>query len=115
MREINYWAVMVAAIVAFILSTGWYIAFAKQRAALSTAMADVRQPQPAKMVLEIVRNIILAYVLAYLVARSGITAWPAAIKFAFLVWVGFPVLLLALSCGRVYPQSLQQYMRVTGF
>ena len=95
MREINYWAVLVAAIAAFVLSTAWYIGLAKQRAELSSAVqATARRPQPAKMALEIARNIVLAYVLAYLLTRFGETSWPAAIKFAILVWVGFPVLLL---------------------
>jgi hypothetical protein len=49
------------------------------------------------MALEIVRNIILAYILAYVVARLGIATWPAAIKFALVLWVGFPVLLLSGS------------------
>jgi hypothetical protein len=98
MLKINHPAVFVAAIAAFVLSTIWYIGFAKQRAELSAAvMADVRQPQPVKMVLEIVRNIILAYVLAYLVTRLGITTWPAAMTFALLLWVGFAVLLLTGS------------------
>lgn len=98
MREINHWAVVVAAVAAFVLSTIWYIGFAKQRAELSpAAMADVRKPQPAKMALEIVRNIVLAYVLAYFVVGLGVTTWPAAIKFALLAWVGFPFLLLTGS------------------
>jgi hypothetical protein len=98
MHEINYWAILVAAVAAFVLSTMWYIGFAKQRAELShTAMADVRKPQPIKMALEIARNIVLASVLAYLVARLGVTAWPAAITFAVLLWIGFPVLLLTGS------------------
>src|SRR5262245_33102225 len=98
MLKINHWAVFVAAIAAFVLSTIWYIGFAKQRAELSAAAtADVRKPQPVKMVLEILRNIILAYILAYLVTRLGITTWPAAMIFALLLWVGFPVLLLTGS------------------
>ncbi|SRR6266852_4914980 len=98
MREINYWAIVVAAVAAFLLSTLWYIGFAKQRAELSqTVTADVRKPQPIKMALEIARNIVLASVLAYLVARLGVTGWPAAIKFAGLLWIGFPVLLLTGS------------------
>ena len=98
MLKINHWAVFVAAIAAFVLSTIWYIGFAKQRAELSAAaMADVRKPQLVKMVLEIARNIILAYVLAYLVTRLGITTWPTAMTFALLLWIGFPVLLLTGS------------------
>ena len=98
MRDINYLAVVVAAVAAFVLSTAWYIAFAKQRAELSaTAMADMKKPQPIKMLVEIVRSIVLATVLAYFVVRLGITDWPAAIQFSVLAWIGFPVLLLAGS------------------
>jgi len=86
MREINYLAVVVVAVAAFVLSTAWYIAFAKQRAELCpAAMADMKKPQPLKMLIEIVRNILLAYVLAYFVARLGIADWPAAIQFSLLV------------------------------
>jgi hypothetical protein len=98
MCEINYWAVLVAAVAAFALSTAWYIGFAKQRAELSAAaMTEMKRPQPIKMALEIVRNMVLAYVLAYFVVRLGVTGWPAAIQFAVLAWIGFPVLLLAGS------------------
>ena len=98
MREINYWAVLLAAIAAFVLSTGWYIGFAKQRAQLSPAAAtDMRKPQPVKMGLEIARNIVLALVLAYFLSRLRITGWPGAIKFALIAWLGFPFLLLTGS------------------
>jgi hypothetical protein len=98
MREINWVAVIVAAIAAFVLSTAWYIAFAKQRAALSgVAMADMKKPQPIKMAVEIVRNIVLASIIAYLVARLGVSDWSATICFAIVLWVGFPVLLLSGS------------------
>ena len=98
MREINCLAVVVAAVAAFVLSTAWYITFAKQRAELSgAAMADMNRPQPIKMLIEIARNIVLAYVLAYLVVRLGVADWPAAIQFGVLMWIGFPVLLLSGS------------------
>jgi len=98
MRGINYWAVLIAAFAAFVLSTAWYIGFAKQRAQLSpAAAADMRRPQPAKMVLEIARNIVLAFVLAYFISRLGTADWLGAIKFALLAWLGFPFLLLTGS------------------
>ena len=98
MRDINYLAVVVAAVMAFVLSTAWYIGFAKQRADLSpAAVADMKKPQPLKMLIEVVRNIVLAYVLAYLVTRLGVADWPSAIRFGLLAWIGFPVLLLTGS------------------
>ncbi len=98
MRQVNHLAVVVAALAAFVLSSGWYIAFARQRAALSpAAMADMNKPQPVKMLIEVARNILLAYVLAYFVARLGVADWSAAIRFGLVTWLGFPVLLLVGS------------------
>ncbi len=98
MREIHYWAIVAAAVAAFVMSTAWYIGFAAQRAALShVPMADVREPQPSKMALEIARNLVLACVLAYILARLGVAGWPSAIKLALVLWIGFPVLLLTGS------------------
>src|SRR3954468_7838929 len=98
MHHIKYLAVIVAAVAAFVFSTAWYIAFAKQRAELSpAAMQEMKKPQPVKMIAEIARNILLACVLAYLVGRVGVTGWSAAIQFAVLTWIGFPVLLLSGS------------------
>jgi Protein of unknown function (DUF1761) len=99
MRELNYWAVIVTAVAAFVLSTVWYIGFAKQRAELSPAARadDVSSPQPAKMILEIGRNIVLACVMAYFVRRLGVISWPGAIKLALIAWIGFPLLLLTGS------------------
>ena len=98
MRDIKYLAVVVAAVAAFFLSTVWYIAFAKQRAELSsTPTVDIKRPQPVKMVIEIARNIVLASILAYLVARLGVVGWSATIQFGILMWIAFPVLLLVGS------------------
>ncbi len=101
MQGINTWAIVVAAVTAFVASTVWYIVFAQQRAKLSTASVvakdTINRPQPVKMLGEIVRNLILASVLAYLVGHLGIKDWRGAVQFGLVVWIGFPLILLTGS------------------
>ncbi len=60
--------------------------------------ADTRRsPQPVKMLLEIVRNLVLALVLAYFIIHLGITGWQGGVLFGLLAWIGFPVILLTGS------------------
>ncbi len=60
-----------------------------------------------KLIGEIVRNIVLALVLAYLVVQLGIVNWTGALQLGFLLWIGFPVILLAGSIMREnYPWKL---------
>jgi hypothetical protein len=52
MTGINLVAVVVAMVAAFVMSTAWYIVFAKQRRKLSkvAAAADMKRPQPLNRV-----------------------------------------------------------------
>jgi hypothetical protein len=88
----NIWAILVATLAAFIASSIYYVIFAKQRAKLSTAAAT--KPSPLQGLAELLRNIILAFVLAYLV---GLSDTDNTIGLSLLLWVGFPMILLAGS------------------
>lgn len=94
----NIWAIIVAAVAAFVASAIYYVVFAKQRAKLSpAAKAETGKPPAWQMILEIVRNLVLAFVLAYLVKESGIDGEGKAAVLSLLLWVGFPVILLSGS------------------
>ena len=95
----NYLAVLVAAMMAFVASTGWYIVFAKQRATLSAAAATTATGMPPawKVLVELVRSAIVATVLAGLSARLGIVEWTGAVLLAVALWLGFPAMILAGS------------------
>ena len=98
MQGINAWAIVVAALAAFVASSAWYVAFAQQRAQFSSGgMTLDARPQPTKMLAEVIRNVILAIVLAYLVAHLGVENWLGALGFGLLAWVGFPLILLSGS------------------
>jgi hypothetical protein len=90
MVAINYLAVVVAGIVAFVASAIWYIVFGKEMAKVSTAFAEQQQQRPApwKMGAVIAQSIVIAFVLAYIIARCGATGWLDAAWIGFILWLG---------------------------
>ncbi len=103
MPHVNYIAVLVAAIVVFVLGWLWYspLLFYKpwMRARgmdPAVAMAGAKMPT-GKLVIELVRCLVLAYIVAHFVAALGITNWLGAVHFGVFLWIGFPVILLTGS------------------
>jgi len=103
MVHVNYWAVLVAAIVVFALGWLWYspLLFFKpwmRARGLDPAAAMAGAKMPAgKLVIELVRCLVLAYIIAHFVAALGISNWLIAAHFGLLLWVAFPVVLLTGS------------------
>jgi hypothetical protein len=97
MLGINYVAVVVAAVAAFVAASVWYIVFGRQRAELSSAAASETRPPAWKMLVELARTLVLAAVLAGFAAQIGIADWAGAVRLAFALWIGFPVILLSGS------------------
>jgi hypothetical protein len=100
MPHVNYLAVFVAAIAVFVLGWLWYspLLFFKpwMRARgldPAVAMAGAKMPG-GKLVIELVRCIVLAYVVAHFVAALGVNNWLGAIHLGIFLWIGFPVILL---------------------
>ncbi|PYO09311.1 MAG: DUF1761 domain-containing protein [Gemmatimonadetes bacterium] len=103
MVHVNYWAVLVSAIVVFVLGWLWYspLLFYKpwMRARgldPAAAMAGAKMPV-GKLVIELVRCLVLAYIIAHFVALLGVTSWLGAVHFGVLLWIAFPVVLLTGS------------------
>lgn len=96
--ELNYLAIGLAVVVAFVSSTVWYIAFGAQRERLLGTEGDASERPPAWMVLvELVRSFIVAYVLAVLFGLVGIAGFFSALGLGLLLWVGFPFVLFVGS------------------
>jgi hypothetical protein len=100
MVHVNYIAVLVAAIAVFVLGWLWYspLLFYKpwMRARgmdPAAAMAGAKMPG-GKLVVELLRCIVLAYIIARFATLLGISSWMGAVHFGFLLWIGFPVILL---------------------
>lgn len=106
MIDVNYLAVAVAAVAAFIVSTVWYMAFAKRMATLNEAYADQARTPPWKVLVELVRSLVVASVLAGLASLLEIEDLTGAVLLGLSMWVGFPVALLTGSViwERVPPQ-----------
>ncbi len=103
MVHVSHLPVLVAAVVVFVLGWLWYspLLFYKPWMRLRgldpvAAMSGAKMPG-GKLVVELARCLILAYVIARFVALLGISSWLMAVHFGFMVWIGFPVIILAGS------------------
>jgi Protein of unknown function (DUF1761) len=101
MIKVNSLAVVAAAVAAFVAAALYYTVFSKQLSQLS--VAEVSRSPASTMLFELGRSLVLAAVLAGLSARLGIGTWTGAVLFGLMVWIGFPVLLLA---GSVFHENV---------
>ena len=89
MFGINFLAVAVAALAAFVASLMWYIVFGKELAKVSSAFAEgVKKPQPWKMLVVIVQSLVLALILAYVLGLIGKIGLLGALGIGILLWIG---------------------------
>lgn len=102
MKKINYWAVLVVILVTFVASAIWYAAFSHQYFELrginpndtaATAMA------PWQFIVLIIRHLVVTLVMAYLLVRLGIRTLKGGLGLGLLLWIGFPLVLLAGSAA----------------
>jgi len=98
MNRVNFIALAVLTLIAFVASSVWYspLLFGRQFLELSGATASP-QPSPAKALLELLRTFVLGYVIARLMIRLNVMSLKDALEFGFWLWVGFPVILLTGS------------------
>src|SRR5258706_4000696 len=99
MVSVNYLHVLVAAVVVFVLGWLWYspLLFFKPWMRLRgqdpvAAMAGAKMPG-GKLVVEMVRCVLLSFVIARFAALLAITGLMGAVHFGFMLWLGFPVII----------------------
>src|SRR5437667_11321296 len=97
MVHVNYVAVLVAAVAVFVLGWLWYspLLFFKPWMRLRgmdpvAAMAGAKMPA-GKLLIELVRCLVLAYVIARFVALLGVSCWLGAGHVRLFSWIGVPV------------------------
>jgi Protein of unknown function (DUF1761) len=98
--DLNFLAIFTAALVVFVVSTVWYIVFASARGSLTpTVNATQASTRPPlwKVILEIIRSLVVASVVAGLANRLGITDVWSAVLLGLVMWIGFPIILLSGS------------------
>jgi hypothetical protein len=99
MPKLNYLAIAVTAVIAFVLGALWYSpllfgrAYMEVRGMNPAALADMR-PGTGEMLGEFVKNLVVAFVLAHFVVRLGVRDWKGALQLGLWVWVGFQAMLL---------------------
>lgn len=98
MPDLNWLAVIVAAMAVFVVSTVYYIILTNQMKQLSPAYADAEAtPPPWKVAVEIARSLVVGTVVAGLVSLIGVSDLTGALLLGLALWIGFPVVLLVGS------------------
>jgi hypothetical protein len=95
--DVNYLAIVVAAVAAFVASSAYYMLLGQQLAALSSAYADTSRPPAWKVAQEPLRNLIVASVVAGLASSIEISDVTGGLLLALALWIAFPAMLLAGS------------------
>ncbi len=103
MVSVNYLHVLVAAVVVFVLGWLWYspLLFFRHWMRLRgqdpvAAMAGAKMPG-GKLVVELLRCVLLSYVIARFGTALGVASLTGAVRFGFYLWIGFPVIILTGS------------------
>lgn len=96
MPSVNFWAVLVSVIAMFVLSSVYYSVVSVPR---GTHDGSPSKEKLAlwKVLLELLRSLVVALVLATLFALIGGLTLTGAVGLALLLWLGFPAVLLAGS------------------
>ena len=91
MLAINFLAVVVAAVLAFVASSVWYAIFGKELAKVSSAFAEgLRKRQPWKLLVVLLQSLVLA--LAYLLKLIGRIDGLSALGIGVFLWFGLSAL-----------------------
>jgi hypothetical protein len=85
---IDYLAVIVAALVAYMFGAVWYMLLAKPWLA-AVHFDEPPKPAPAPFVIAFAAQLVIAYFLAGLIAHLGEVTVPMGLVTAFFVWLPF--------------------------
>ncbi|MGH3737635.1 MAG: DUF1761 family protein [Micromonosporaceae bacterium] len=97
MGSVNYLAVLVAALAAFVAAFGYYVAFGKQLVKFGSAAAAEERPSPWLAPVELTRHLLVAAVVAGVVVAADLATWSSGLLLGLGLWLGFPVVLLTGS------------------
>jgi Protein of unknown function (DUF1761) len=108
--KLNDWAVAAAAAAAMLVSSVWYSVLGDAYLDLLRGIhpaAATRTPQAWEVVGQLVRNLVVAFVLAVLLGRLEAATWRSAIGLGLLVWLGFQAMaVLGSVLHEQYPLGL---------
>ena len=95
MLKMNYWAIVVAALAAFVMSSLYYspLLLGDVWRSVDPGPTAGATPSVGKVVGEIIRTLIITYVLARLIALLGRDDWKSAVRLALWLWFGFSAMM----------------------
>lgn len=91
--EMEITVLLVATIVAFLVSGAYYTVLLRPGGDTTTGDAGAGPASPRVMVLELLRTLVLVTVVAVLADLVGVRSWGEGAIFGFALWVGFPLML----------------------
>src|SRR5260370_13654462 len=91
MRKINYWAVGAAALAAFVMSSLYYspLVLGNVWLAVDPGSTAGTTPSMGKVLGEIIRTLVITFVVARLIALLGGSDWKGAVRLALWLSSGF--------------------------
>lgn len=89
---INYWAVLVAAVIRMAVGFAWYsppVLLKPWQQLTGVTPETMRAGLGRAMVVDVIASLIMAFALANIIGASGITDWFNGAMAGFWVWLGF--------------------------
>jgi hypothetical protein len=93
--RVNHAAIVVAGLTAFAFSLVWYSPFLFGSVWIDAKGADATAMPLWKIFVAPLRELITAWLLAWLIGRLGIDGWKGAVRLALVLWAAFYVVQLA--------------------
>lgn len=91
--DLNYWGVLVAAVVPFLLGWAWYspMLFGKQWMELKGIKPDPSKNKEAMMCMAwgFAMELVMAFFMSYAANTLGISEWSTGLSMGLFVWFGF--------------------------
>lgn len=102
MLPLNWWAVLVAALIRMAVGFAWYsppLLLKPWQAVTGVTPESMRAGLGKAMVIDIIGSLIMAFALANIIVASGITDWLNGAIAGFWVWLGFQATLMVSLWG----------------
>ncbi|MCF7802023.1 MAG: DUF1761 domain-containing protein [Candidatus Marinimicrobia bacterium] len=94
--DMNLWAVLLAAVVYFLLGALWYsLLFGKIWQRLVKIPPEERKKPAPAMIFTFLARLLSVYVLAHFLHYTQSTTWLGGVETAFWIWLGFIVVTAA--------------------
>jgi hypothetical protein len=94
MIQLHYLAIAIAAVAVFVFAGVYYSVLASQGAKYSAAWAESSQTPPWLILVELIKALVVASVIAGLVSLLGVDNPIHAVLLGLVLWIAFPVVLL---------------------